>query len=206
MGIFNNFGASSIFLGTSRYCISCLSCAPWQSGIYPWLLLLSFVMLMILVQWILHRIQNRLLQYRLGIQLDLCILETVASTPSSWDDRGSSTMQSVRFCPHSFLQRSPHFCFWLSSAAIPLSSSIVHIFLLLPFAPDMCMAWSIEINLCTKVKWLGEFTSFPAMWSAWSLLWDPSMRILKHTSASTTQVRSLSRWSFSLDHFASPSA
>ena len=32
-GIINNFGASSIFyLGINRYCIRCLSCAPWQSG------------------------------------------------------------------------------------------------------------------------------------------------------------------------------
>ena len=40
---------------------------------YPWLLLLSFVMLMILVQWILHKTPNRLLQYHLVVQLDLCI-------------------------------------------------------------------------------------------------------------------------------------
>ena len=32
-GISNNFGASSFFyLGISRYCVCCLSCAPWQSG------------------------------------------------------------------------------------------------------------------------------------------------------------------------------
>ena len=32
LGIFNNCGASSILLGISRYCIRCLSCAPWQTG------------------------------------------------------------------------------------------------------------------------------------------------------------------------------
>ena len=40
---------------------------------YPWFWRLSFVMLMILVQWILRKTQNRLLQYHLGAQLDLCI-------------------------------------------------------------------------------------------------------------------------------------
>ena len=32
-GFFNNLGASSLFyLGISRYCVSCLSIATWQSG------------------------------------------------------------------------------------------------------------------------------------------------------------------------------
>ena len=38
---------------------------------YPWLLLLSFEMLMILVRWILRKTLNRLLQCHLGVQLDL---------------------------------------------------------------------------------------------------------------------------------------
>ena len=33
LGIFNNFGASSIsYLGFSRFCVRCLSVATWQSG------------------------------------------------------------------------------------------------------------------------------------------------------------------------------
>ena len=32
LGIFNNLEASSIFLGLSRYCVSCLSCTTRQSG------------------------------------------------------------------------------------------------------------------------------------------------------------------------------
>ena len=46
---------------------------------YPWLLLPSFVMLMILVQWILHETLNRLLQYDHGGQLDPCIFWCFAS-------------------------------------------------------------------------------------------------------------------------------
>ena len=46
---------------------------------YQWLLLLSFVMLMILVQWILRKSLNRILQYHLGVQLDLCIFWCFAS-------------------------------------------------------------------------------------------------------------------------------
>ena len=45
--------------------------AIWRG--YAWLLPLSFVMLMTLVQWILHKTLNRLSQYHLGVQLDLCI-------------------------------------------------------------------------------------------------------------------------------------
>ena len=52
------------------------------------------------------------------------IFEIVGLTPNSGDDRGPSTMQSVLFCPHSLLQRSPHLCCWLSSAAMPVFSTI----------------------------------------------------------------------------------
>ena len=38
------------------------------------------------------------------------IFEIVGPTPNSGDDRGTSTMQSFLFCPHSLLQRSPHLC------------------------------------------------------------------------------------------------
>ena len=67
-------------LGTSRYCVRCLSCASWQSGfdIHDFCCC-QFVILMILVRWILHQIQNHLSQYRLGIQLDLCIFGAFVS-------------------------------------------------------------------------------------------------------------------------------
>ena len=62
--------------------------AIWRC--YPWLLLLSFEMLMILVRWILRKTLNRLLQYHLGAQLDLCISDTEVPAPNSWDDRDPS--------------------------------------------------------------------------------------------------------------------
>ena len=48
---------------------------------HPLLLQPSVVMLMILVLWILHKIQNQLLQCDLGIQLGLYISEMLVSTP-----------------------------------------------------------------------------------------------------------------------------
>ena len=65
---------------------------------YPWLLLQSFVMMMNLVQWIPHKTQNRLLQYHLGVQLDLYIFGALPPIQ------------------HSLLHRSPLSYFWLSSA------------------------------------------------------------------------------------------
>ena len=49
----------------------------------PWLLRLSSVMLMILVQWILQKIQNHLSQCRLGVQFCLCTSDMEALTPDS---------------------------------------------------------------------------------------------------------------------------
>ena len=69
-GIFNNLGAPSIFTWVLADTVL-RNQAVWRW--YPWLLLLSFVMLMILVPWILRKTLNRLLQYHFGVPLDLCI-------------------------------------------------------------------------------------------------------------------------------------
>ena len=59
--------------GVSRYCVCCLSIANRQSGNYIHdLSRCHFEMLKILVQWILHKIQNHLLQYHRGEQLNIC--------------------------------------------------------------------------------------------------------------------------------------
>ena len=93
---FNFCGASSIFTwyrADMRQLLVLRNLAVWRW--YPWLLLLSFVMLMILAQWILHKILSHLSQCHLGARLDLCIFETAGPTPTSWDDRGPSTTQCM---------------------------------------------------------------------------------------------------------------
>ena len=91
---------------------------------YPWLLLLSFVMLMILVRWILHRIQNRLLQYHLGVQLDLCIFGALFPIQLSLNDICPSLRQNELLHPSSLLHRSLLSYFWLSSGSTPKSFPI----------------------------------------------------------------------------------
>ena len=51
---------------------------------YPWLLLLSSVMLMILVQWILHKNLNHLWQYHLGVQLYVFLVPCLQFSIFKW--------------------------------------------------------------------------------------------------------------------------
>ena len=76
-------------------------------------LLLWFLMLMILVQWILHKIQNHLSQYRLGVQLDLYIFGALSPIRHSSNDRCPSVKQNELICLSSWLHGSPLFYFWL---------------------------------------------------------------------------------------------
>ena len=82
-------------------------------------------------------------------------------TPNSWDYRGPSTMQSVRFCPHSLHERSPHFCFWLSSAAMAVLSRV---FLILsPLQPShlvflMLEAWEKLLYQIVTAQWIHSFS------------------------------------------------
>ena len=84
---------------------------------YPWLLLLSFVMLMNLVQWILHKIQNHLSQCHLGVQLDLCIFGALSPIQHSLNHRCPSVRQNELLRPSSLLHRSLLSYFWLSSGS-----------------------------------------------------------------------------------------
>ena len=82
---------------------------------YPWLLLPSFVMLMILFWKKLHKIQNHLLQHRLRIQLDLCIFCVFPPIQHFSNDRCLSVRQNELLRPSSLLPRSPLIYFWLLS-------------------------------------------------------------------------------------------
>ena len=95
---------------------------------YPWLLPPSFEMLMTLVQWILHKTLNRLAQYRLGVQLDLCIFGALPPIQHFSDDICQLMMQNELLRPSSLLHRSPLIYFWLLSAAMPVFFAIFPIF------------------------------------------------------------------------------
>ena len=77
--------------------------AVWRWS--PWLLLLSFVMLMILAQWILHKTLNRLLQYHLEVQLDLCIFGALPPIQHFSNDLCPSIRRNELSRPSSLLHR-----------------------------------------------------------------------------------------------------
>ena len=106
-----------------------LSCAPWQSryDIHDFWRL-SFVMLMNLVQWILHKTLNHLSQCHLGVRLFLCIYDILAPTLNSWNNKGPLMTRNELFCPYYLLHRSLLSCFWLSSAAVPEFSPVFPLF------------------------------------------------------------------------------
>ena len=150
------FGESSIFIWVLADTASA-ACLEHPGSLdmiwYPWLLLLSFVTLMILVQWILHKIQNHLSQCRLGVQLDLSFLGALPPIRHSSNDRCPSVRQHELLRPSFLLHRSPLFYFWLSSGPTPESFSVSPIlYPLLPFAAGIFMAWGIGIHLSTKFK------------------------------------------------------
>ena len=88
---------------------------------YPWPLRPSFVMLMILVQWILHKTLNHLSQCHLGVRLDLCIFGALSPSRHSSNNRYPSVRQNELLCPSSLLHRSTLICFWLLLCPTPES-------------------------------------------------------------------------------------
>ena len=86
---------------------------------YPWLLLLSFVM-MILIRWILRETLYHLWSYHRGLQLDLCTFGALSPIQHFSNDI-------------SLLHRSPRFCFWLLSCSTPDFSPIF------PFLIHCCL-------------------------------------------------------------------
>ena len=99
-GIFNNLWASSIF--TWVYADTASAACPEHPGSLekcPWLLRLSFEVLMILAQWTLHTNQNHLSQCHFGVRPCLCTFDIEAPAPNSQDDRDPLMTQSELCCP-----------------------------------------------------------------------------------------------------------
>ena len=122
---------------------------------WPWLLRRSYVMLMIRALRILHKIQNHLSQFRLGVQLDLCIFGALPPVRQSSNDRGPSMKRGVLVYLLFLLHRSLLSYFWLSSGSTPeIFSSFSHSLSTAAFAASIFIAWGIGINLCTKIVML----------------------------------------------------
>ena len=84
------------------------------------------------------------------------------------NDRCPSARQNELLRPSSLLHRSLLICFWLSSGPTPESIPVSpHSLSTAAFAAGIFMAWSIGINLCTKLSCCSELSPFPALWSSW---------------------------------------
>ena len=128
-GIFNDLWASSIFTWVKVDTAS--AACPAHQAIwrwYPWLFLLSLLILMILVRWIVHKIQNHLSQCGLGVQLDLCIFGALSPIQHFSSDRCPSVRRNELLRPSSLLHRSPLSNFWLLSGSTPQFSPIFPFF------------------------------------------------------------------------------
>ena len=127
----------------------------------PRLLLPSFVMLMILAQWVQRMNQNHLLQCHLGVRLCLLISDIEALTPNSWDDKDPWLTRNELFCPYSLLLRSP--LFFVSdflTAAVPVFFSKLPI--LFPLQPSHLVFVMLEASEKLRdrdvmVQWIYSF-------------------------------------------------
>ena len=145
-------------------------------------------MLMILVWWTLQPNENHLLQSHVGIRPCLKTFGTGVPAPNSLDDRDPSMTQKELFCTYSLLHRSLRFCFWHWSAAMPGFSPVYLILSPLPLRLEFLNAWSIGMNLWTRLQWVIGIIPFAVMCSWWGLCPAPSSLGLVLSSASTTQA------------------
>ena len=113
---------------------------------HPLLLLPSFVTLMILALWILHKSQNHHLQCHLGVRLGLYLSEIGGPTPNSWDDRCPLTTQNVRFCFFPCLGVTSFLFLTFVSCHAGIFSSLSHSLSTAAFASGMFIAWGIGIK------------------------------------------------------------
>ena len=130
LGMFYNFGASSNFdLGISRYCISCLSCAPWQSG-YD---IHDFCCCHLRCWWSLfgeYCIRTWIMFHNVASEYNstFCIFGALSPIQHFSDDTCPLMRKNEILRPSSLLHRSPLFYFWLSSGPTPESFPVSPIF------------------------------------------------------------------------------
>ena len=118
-------------------------------------------MLIILVQWILHKTPNRLLQYHLGVHIDLCIFGALPPIQHFSNIICPSVTQNELLRPSPLLHRSPLSYFWLLSGSTPKNfSNFSHSLSAAAFAAGIFKAWGTGINLWTKFLCCSDLLPF----------------------------------------------
>ena len=153
-GILNNLWASSIFYLGYKLILRLLlvhrNPAVWRW--YPWFLRLSFVMRMILVQWILHKTLSRLLHYHIGVQLDLCTFG--ALPPIQHFFRWHMSINDAKWTVAPDVLASSITSFLLLTFVrfhAEIFSNVSHSLSTAAFAAGIFIAWGTGINLWTKL-------------------------------------------------------
>ena len=119
---------------------------------YPWSWRLSFEMLKILVQWILRKTLNRLLQYHHGVQLDLCISLVLPPIQHFLDDK---SFNDAKWTVATDVLASSITSFLLLTFVkfhAEIFSNFSHSVSTAALAAGIFMAWGKGINLWTKFK------------------------------------------------------
>ena len=119
---------------------------------YPWLLLLSFLMLMILVLWILHKIQNHFFTISPQSTTRPSYVWCFASNSAFFKWQMSISEAKWTFAP--FVLASSITCFLLLTfvkSHAGIFSSFSYSLSTAAFAAGIFMAWCIGINLRNKL-------------------------------------------------------
>ena len=143
---------------------------------------------MTLSQQTLHTILNYLLQCHLGGRLDHYFFENCGSNSEILRWQRSIKDEKWTVWPFVLASAITSLLFWTFVSCL---ASILQYFQLFLHCCH-CM-WYVNCtthwkNWSTRLYWLSEFMPFPAMWSSWFLLWDPTMRVLIVSWASTIQA------------------
>ena len=142
-------------------------------------------MLVILVQWILHKIQNHLSQLSPRSTTRPLYFWCFVSNSAFFKSQRSISEAKWTFAPVVLASSITSFLlltFVRSHAGI--FSSFSHSSSTAAFAEGIFMAWGIGINLCTKLWWWRELSPFPAIWSSWHYGRGSPVRILVDSLAS----------------------
>ena len=110
-----------------------------------------------------HRIRARIVIHFVTSECLPLSLGISVLTPHSEDDRCSSAWQNAQFFMTSFL------LFTLVICHADNFSSFSHSLFTAAFASRIVIAWSIGMNLCSKLWWLNEFSGFFELRSSGSI-------------------------------------
>ena len=134
-------------------------------------------MLMILVQWILHKIQQNFSQCRLGVELHLCTFWRFVSNSAFFKWQMSISEEKWTFAPFvlAWTITSGLFLIFVRFH-VGVFSNFSHSWSTADFAAGIFIAWDRWMNQCVNFECCSELSSFPAIWSSYSFARDSSIR------------------------------